>query len=409
MKGLSKLVLGIALSTATLGAAVGGAVLTNNIVKEAEVAEAANTGSAGDVIFFTPSDHWAEASATFKLQWYKNSSYVGSTFMTKYTGTNKISGRDTYYASPTAAFDAVQICRFNPEKTSQWNYSNNSSVSGTKKWLFMSKTCNWDNTWAAGDSSGTTWKNNLDVIKASSDQSPSSSTTRFFVNNSNSHFNPVAIRAWGGSAAGTITGSVVSDGTIYLFTFFEDINSVWYGYADIPTNVTGFKIINCGSNDYNAYDNYYSDDEFTVSGNANCVFYCPSGGNKVTTGGAKDDAAGPELMKHVLEAVDTCSNNSYNGYNAYENLNNYYYSHATAAAKSTSCTSMSGSKTALTKTVQEHFEGMSRRPDSLPGSNILVFMSENNTAYLIAAISVVSISVIVGGYFYFRKRRETSK
>ncbi len=407
MKMLTKVLLGITLSTATLGAAVGGAVLSSNHSENLEVAEAANTGSSGDVIYFTPSNHWAEADATFKLQWYKNNNYVGSTFMSAVSESGgKMCTRTTYWATVTAAFDAVQILRFNPGKSSQWNYSNNSAVSGSNRWLVMTAGCTWDNTWCAGDSSGTYWSN-VDFSKLGTDQSASSSTTRVFVNNSGSHFNPVGIRAWGGDASPTL-GGAKADATIYHFSWFEDINSVWYGYAEIPNNATGFKIIKLSDDTYNGTPSYYQDgDELTTASLASQIIYCPSSGNTLSFGGAKDDQAGPSLMSKLLEAIDTCSSSTVNGYGAYSNLNNYFYSHATAEAKATSCTSLGG----VSKTVQEHFEGMARRPGSLPGSNYVLFnTAKNDISVILIAVSVISGIALTGfGLYFFKKRKSVSK
>ena len=369
--------------------------------KEVIQTEAANTGSAGDVIFFTPSNHWAEASATFKLQWYKNGSYLGGAFMNtvSFSG-GKMSSRTTYYAAPTAAFDAVQILRFNPQKSSQWNYSNNSSVSGSNRWLVMTASCNWDNTWCAGDSSGTYWSA-VDINKAGSDQTASTSTTRIFINNSGSHFNPAGIRAWGGDASASI-GGTTSDATIYHLNWFEDRSGVWYGYAEIPTNITGCKVVKLSSDDYDATVSYYcSNNDFAISDIASRVLYCPADGNQISFGGAKDDVAGASLMAKVLEAINTCSDSSLNGYNSYTNVNNFFYSHATAEAKSSTCTSLGGQS----KTVSEHMEGMARRPGSLPGSNILGSIAANDTSILLIAVGAVTL-LSAGGYFLLRKKKE---
>lgn len=403
MKSL-KTILGIALSVGGLGTA---ATVTGVSIAQADravidsVVEAANTGSKGDVIYFTPSDHWAEANATFKLQWYKNNNYIGSSFMNEITGNHLSTSRTSYYATVGDAFDAVQILRFNPEKTTQWNYSNNSSVSGENRWLVMTKTCNWNDTWKAGDSSGTYWSS-VDCAKLGSDQTASSSTTRVFVNNQNSHFDPVGIRAWGGDASQTI-GGAKSDATIYHLNWFEDINSVWYGYAEIPTNVTGFKIIKLSEDTYDGIPSYYQNgDEITPASLSNRIIYCPENGNDISFGGAKDNAAGPSLMSKLLEAIDTCSSSSINGYGAYSNLNNYYYSHATAEAKATNCASLGGNN----YTVQEHFEGMARRPASLPGSNVTEIVTKNNSSTIIALMSI-SLVVLsgVGLFLFIRKKK----
>ena len=326
--------------------------------------------------------------------------------MALYSSTNRISERTTYYGTVTGDFDAVQILRMNSSGDKQWNYSNNSSVNGSKRWLYMTADCTWNDTWFVGDSgSGTTWRNNVDIVKKSSEQTPSSATTRFFVYNSGSHFNPVAIRAWGGSATTTIAGSAQSDGTIYLFNFFEDDNSVRYGYADIPTNVTGFKIINCDSEDYNAYDKYYSDSEFTISGNKNCVFYCPNEGNNVTVGGAKDNVAGANLISKVIEAIDTCSSSEVNGYGTYSTLNNYYFSHATSDALAATATSLNGSNV----TIQSHIDGMSRRASNTGNGSRIINVLDNDNSELAKDITIIIFAILISasvitGYFLLRKK-----
>lgn len=383
---------------------IGAALNINGGANDAHEVAAANTGAAGDTIFFTPSNHWAEANATFKLQWYKSGTYLGSAFMeTASASVGAMSSRTTYYAKPNVAFDAVQVLRFNPQKSTQWNYSNNSSVSGTNRWLKMDANCNWDNTWSAGDASGTIWQN-VDINILRSQQSASNNSTRLFIYNSGSHFNPVAIRATGGSAAQSV-GGTTADASIYHPTWFEDVNGTWYGYCDVPTNITNFKIINCGTeNSYDAYANYFSNNEFTLASNANCVFYCPKDGNLISTGGARDNVAGPALMAKVIEAVNTCSSNSYNGYGSYTNLNNYYYSHATSAAKSSSCKSLGGSKN---YTVDQHFAELASHSSNANSRIISVFGSNSSTTSIMIVTIVTLVSVTaIGGYYFVHKRKE---
>ncbi len=405
MKNVKKLLLTTVFATLLGVGAFAGFSAVKDEAKVEQAQALSDTGSIGDYLFFTPSTHWAEAGATFKMQWYKNGAYQDSAFMDKVTlSSGSMAENDTYYAVAPVAFDAVQILRFNPGKNEQWNYSNNSSVSGSYRWIYMDPSCNWDNTWTTSSGSNVAyWKGPLDVVYKYSDQSASLNTGRVFVNNSNSHYSLVGVRAWGGSASTTIAGTQKSEGSIYLCEWFQDDNGCWYGYADIPTDVTGYNFIKLTEDDsYNAKASYTSSNSFIPDSFA-YVRYAPGEGDEFTTGGAHDKVAGANLMKKVIEAYSTCNSSVLNGYGAYNALNSSFYSFATAAAKAATHTSLGGQS----RSIQVHFEAMAARSTgkTYVGAAILgnnINSTSGSTAAIIVAVSAV---IAASGFFFFKKKR----
>lgn len=231
-----------------------------------------------------------------------------------------------------------------------------------------------------------------------------SSTGRVFFNNSGTHWGngTCAVYAWGGDASQTIDSNITMEGTFYHFNWFEDSNDIWYGYADIPTNITGYKIAKLNSDAYVTSLSYDSDNAFTPDSFA-CVKYGQSNGNYISEGGAKDDVADTALMTAVINAYNTCSDSVLNGYGAYSALNTNFYSHATDAAKSAIATSLGGKSA----TIQAHFEGMAQRSVGANSSSALIVASitKGGSMIIIIVISAISLAA-VGGYFLFRKKKE---
>ena len=227
-----------------------------------------------------------------------------------------------------------------------------------------------------------------------------------FFYNSGTHWASAAgcaVYAWGGDATNEFDSKITQEGTYYHFTWFQDDNGHYYGFADIPTNVTGYKIAKLSNSEYVTTESYSSTNSFNIDSFA-YVRYGQGDGNYISSGGADGDVAGASLMKKVIEAYNTCSNSTLNGYGAYNALNTNFYSHATAAAKSATHASLNGHTT----TIQAHFEGMASRVGRAGSSGSLLIGIVNEKTHSVAIIVIISLVSVtaIGGYFFIRRRKE---
>ena len=372
-------------------------------------------------IYFLPHDQWVQnGNERFKMNVFNGGNYLGWVEMGLY-GVSDVPGpyyhRKMYKASYSwdPQISRVQFCRMSPDFGSEYNCSGQLYLTGdgSTQVVMTNQDLNYWNNWTT-DTSGVWITPNVvqHAVYKTSDQSPSSSTGRVFFYNSGTHWasaNGCAVYAWGGSASPTIWSghSETCDATLYNLYWFTDDNGESYGYADIPTNVTGYKF--CTITDVNAYvtaTGYFSDTSFIPDSFA-YVRYGLQNGNSINSGGAKNDVAGANLMKKVIQAYNTCNSSVLNGYGAYTALNTNFYSHATSAAKAATETSLNGNSA----TIQAHFEGMMQR--SLYGSssshNLLFFKNAEKapTYAVIILISTIGLATI-GGYFFYQKRKENN-
>lgn len=364
--------------------------------------------------YFVPSENWMADNAVFGIDCYDNTNKKGWVPGTK-VGTATYQGRDVYKMQVTNSdwyINQIVVFRQSSSGTT-WNESakyvkvDANYGSGTNL-LVMDQTKS-GSSWNIG--SGATWKNTFELIAKTTDQAPSSSTTRIFFNNTDTHWSNTggcAVRAWGGSASKAIYDGRKAEATLYVLKFVQDdaTGGYYYGYADIPLDVDGFQIVKTSSeDDYGASISYYSTNDFTIGTGANRVLFGQSSGNYISTGGAKGDSAGSVLMAAVLAAINTCSSNAYNGYGAYSNLNNYFYSHATNAAKEAACVSLGG----VSKTVAEHFKGISERAAGGSSARFVPGPSSEQspltlTLWIVLGAGVLGLGAIGAAYFVSKKK-----
>ena len=412
------------LSIVTIAAAgVFGAVNFKSTKSELEtetVSVNAETWTQNPTIYFVPSSQWTQNGAErFKMNYYDNANYIGYVEMSfEGTGAAKglFYGRKVYkgVVNNGTYVSRIQICRMS-SSFEQWNYSGQILLSdnNSKPVLMTDSTLsNW-NDWTT-NTSGVWFQETQDFsVYKTSDYSPSSSTGRVFFNNTGTHWadnsstnKGCAVYAWGGDASPRkwTTGNTVYSATVYHLTWFNDDNGMSYGYADIPLNASGYKFVRTTvADEYTTGLGYFSDNSFNIDSFAYVRFGLTSG-NTINSGGAKNDVAGANLMKKVIEAYDTCSSSVLNGYGAWSALNTNFYSHATSAALSATQKSLNGSST----TIQAHFEGMASRVGRSGSSGSLLIglvNKETQNIAIIVIISLVSVTAI-GGYFFIRKRQE---
>lgn len=375
-------------------------------------------------IYYLPHDQWVQnGNERFKMNVFNGGTYKTYVEMSLY-GTSSVPGpyynRKMYFATCTYNDgwpSRIQFCRMSPDFSSEYNHSGQIYLTGdgATQVLMTNHDLNYWNDWTT-DTSGVWLTPTVaqNAVYKTSDQSPSSSTGRVFFYNSCTHWASkpgCAVYAWGGSASPTIWSgkSQVSSATIYHLNWFTDDNGESYGYADIPTDITGYKFCTIkNADDVNSYFvtiDYFSDTSFIADSFA-YVRYGLGSGNAISSGGAHGDVAGANLMKKVIEAYNTCSSSVLNGYGASDALNLNFYSHATAAAKSATHASMNGT----TATIQTHFEAMaSRKAGGRSSSANVLFplLGIQNDKYLIliVVISIIGVTTI-GGYFFYKKRKK---
>lgn len=370
-------------------------------------------------VYFVPCNNWVQnGSERFKMGYYDNGTYKGDVEMTlEGTGSANglFKGRKVYKGVVTDGtyVSRVQMFRMSSSYT-QWNYSAQIYLTdgNASPVLMMDADFSTYDNWSTSNSG--IWFNALQdySVCKTSDYSASSSTGRVFFNNSGTHwadnstYKGCAVYAWGGDASPKkwTTGSAVYSATVYHLTWFNDDNGMAYGYADIPLNASGYKFVRTTvADEYTTGLGYFSDNSFNIDSFAYVRFGLTSG-NAINSGGAKNDVAGANLMKKVIEAYDTCSSSVLNGYGAYNALNTNFYSHATSTALSATEKSLNGSST----TIQVHFEGMASRVGLSGSSGSLLIGLANKETQNIAIIVIISLvsMTAIGGYFFIRKRQE---
>ena len=420
MKKLVKL-----LSIVTMAAAGAFALVnvSNKKVDDKVAQVSAESWNQDVTVYFVPSNNWVSAGhERFKMNCFDGATHKGYVEMSlEGTGSAKglFYGRKVYKGVVTDHnwyISRIQICRMNQYFSEEYNYSGTIYLTNgnASPVLMTDATMGAWNGWTT-ETSGV-WFNALQdySVYKTSDYSPSSSTGRVFFNNSGTHwadnstYKGCAVYAWGGDASPKkwTSGSAVYSATVYHLTWFNDDNGMSYGYADIPLNATGYKFVRTTvADEYTTGLGYFSDNSFNIDSFAYVRFGLTSG-NTINSGGAKDDVAGANLMEKVIEAYDTCSSSALNGYGAYNALNTNFYSHATAAALSTTHNSLNGNTT----TIEAHFEGMASRQGrgGSSGSLLLGFTNEKTqNIAIIVIISIISVSA-VGGFFFIKKRKETN-
>ncbi len=374
-------------------------------------------------VYFVPCNNWVQnGSERFKMGYYDNGTYKGDVEMTlEGVGAAKglFFGRKVYKGVVTDGtyVSRVQMFRMSPTYT-QWNYSAQIYLTdgNASPVLMMDADFSTYDNWSTS-SSGIWFNATQDYsVYRTSDYSPSSSTGRVFFNNSGTHwadnstYKGCAVYAWGGSASPRkwTSGSAVYSATVYHLTWFNDDNGMSYGYADIPTDISGYKFVRTTvADEYTTSLGYFSDTSFIPDSFAYVRFGLTSG-NAIDSGGAKNDVAGVNLMKNVIQAYNTCNSSVLNGYGAYDALNTNFYSHATSAAKAATEQSLGGQ----TMSIQAHFDGMASR--SAGGGRSLgvgllnpLFGNKNNFLVPIVIVSIIGVTTI-GGYFFYKKRKENN-
>lgn len=400
--------------------AIGGFALISNIDFSKSEEVKAESWIQNPTVYFVPCNNWVQnGGERFKMNYYDNGTYKGNVEMTlEGTGAAKglFYGRKVYKGVVTDGtyVSRVQILRMSPEYT-QWNYSGQIYLTdgNASPVLMMDADFSTYDNWTTS-SSGVWFNAEQDYsVYKTSDYSPSSSTGRVFFNNSGTHwadnsgnYKGCAVYAWGGDASPRkwTSGSATYSATVYHLTWFNDDNGMSYGYADIPLNASGYKFVRTTvADEYTTGLGYFSDNQFNIDSFAYVRFGNVSG-NEISSGGAKDDVAGANLMKKVVQAYDTCSSSVLNGYGAYNALNTNFYLHATAAAKSATEKSLNGQ----TKTIQAHFEGMqARSTGGTPSSRIILgeTAEKAGTYALVIIVGIIGVSAI-GSYFFLRRRKE---
>ena len=410
---LKRLISGLMLSSSLI-VGLGVFASVDSEKESKEVAEVkAESWTQNPTIWFCPHHNWVqENNERFKMNYYDNANYMGSVEMT-YWGTSTVPGpyynRKVYRGVVTdgSYVSRIQICRMSPAYE-QYNYSGQIYLTdgNGSPMLMMENDVNYWNDWTT--SSNGVWFTQVkqNAVYKTTDQRASSSTGRVFFYNSGTHWASAAgcaVYAWGGSASPKIWSNqtINADATIYNLNWFTDDNGESYGYADIPTDITGYKF--CTITDVNKYFTsvgYYSDTEFIADSFA-YVRYGLADGNAISSGGAKNDTAGANLMKKVIQAYDTCSSSVLNGYGAYSALNTNFYSHATAAAKAATEKSLGGA----TLSIQAHFEAMSSRSSSASALSSILAEHITSGGSTVAIIAITAVSLMaIGGYFFFKKK-----
>ena len=408
---------------ATAGVLAGAIFKSKKEASNDDIAEVKAESYYGTVnIYFLPHDQWVQnGNERFKMNVFNGGTYLGWVEMGLY-GVSTVPGpyynRKMYKASYSwdPWISRVQFCRMSADFGTEYNCSSQIYLTGDgdTQVLMTNHDLNYWSNWNT-DTSGVWLTPNVvqHAVYKTSDQSPSSSTGRVFFYNSGTHWASAAgcaVYAWGGSASPTIWSghSETCDATLYNLNWFTDDNGESYGYADIPTNVSGYKFCTITNvNEYVTATGYFSETSFIPDSFA-YVRYGLQNGNTINSGGAKNDVAGANLMKKVIQAYNTCSSSVLNGYGAYNALNTNFYSHATASAKSATEKSLGGS----TATIQAHFEAMQYRSvNGLPSSvHNLLFLKNTEKAPIYLVVVIVSIVAIssIGGYFFYTKRKESN-
>ncbi len=378
----------------------GGAILVSSLDKEQIEASASTTTT----IYFTPDSNWADASAGFRVGTTSNfnsahqMSLVSNDFKAKIAN---YSGNTIYSYTFTGSVGNVYFFRTSSDGGTKWNYSNE-VVRPSDQYYFI-KTANWWDTWTQDQGS---W-NNTDTIYTTEEQTASSQTGRVFFHNSGTSWasdGAPSVRAWGGDAG--MRDSKTTSASIYNLNWVQDDTGTYYGYADIPTNVSGFQfVLMSGTGTYKSIWNYQKNDAFTPNSESfSCVFYCGEYSKEnmiITIGGAKDDKAGATLLTKVYEAHYSCSGNIYNGYPTVSNLDNHFYSHALEGATATTIDT--------SYTISNKHATMTRMNNTTNQSALRLIKTNSvmDAGYLLTIIPILLVTTI--GLSMFLKKKKINK
>lgn len=376
MKGL-KTILGIALATTGFAGSVAFGI-TGNVSSKAKVAEAA--GSSSGYVFVDISGTSSYSDGIYCHNW--------GTDGTTWPGTKMTLLQDNiYYCQLKNASNNMLI--FNNNNGKQ---TGDTSINSKLFYMDSDTACHADDKSTA----------RMDYTVGTS-TTPSSSTTRLFIHHDNcgnwKTSSTSKIRCWGSSSYLNCV-----DAYIYDLSFFENdgtgASGQWYGYVDVPKDITGWQLVRTNSS-YAREIWAFQDGDVTNSFSSRIWRLSEYDWSWSWDTNKGDSNPGGSLMAKIVEAIDTCSSDANNGYGAYSELNSNFYSKATALGKSQTVTSLGGKSA----TVQEHFEGMARRPESLPGLNNVVQSKKNNATALVIVIVSVSAITAVGAMILIRKKK----
>lgn len=260
------------------------------------------------------------------------------------------------------------------------------------------------------NSAGTdgTWTSNVDKHYTSAHQTPSSNTMRLFVNNSNvSNWNSegavTAIRCWGSSSFES-----PYEGATYDLQWFGNEESgasgKWYGYADVPTDISGWAICRCSGSGWGYVWNEGPKQESVAASSAARLYILKEYNWDFSLDSTTSDSAvGPSMACKILEAYDTCSSSNLNGYGAYSALYSNFFSHLTSSAETQPCTSLNGKSMA----VSAHVNGMAERSgNALPFSAWIIPNNIESTSITLAVVISVAAMAMISGFFLIKKKRK---
>ena len=374
MKGL-KTILGISLATIGLSGAIAVGVVTNTQANKAEIAQAATYDY--DVYVDIQGADNDYQTAVYCHNWGVEGTTWPGTPMTQVEGTlYGVNLKDS--GNTNCKFDAGQ------------DKAQTGDLTVNKHKVYLLNTNEWVD---------------INHFIDNESQGASTATTRVFVNNSfagnwTSGESKTMIRAWG-------SASYDFDGAIYDLTWIHndetDASGRYYGYADIPVDVTSWQLVRINPNVYRRIWDYGPTGSVASGGSARIYQLQEEGWNfswNETTG---DSAVGTKFAKAIIEAYSTCSDSGLNGYGAYTNLNNNFFKQLLDSAKSVEWKSLGGN---AGFTIEENIEGMKARATAASSSNLIKPTTVDNN---IVALVVVSASVIAvcttGAYLVLRKKK----
>ena len=379
--------------------------------------------------YFIPSNKWIAAGTTYKFNQFHGNGWTPVT-MTRapaiascgaaertYSGISTTQA--VYYVTTTKPIHTFQVLCF--DGSTQKYASGSIEPSPDYKMVIIPRDCDWAETMVPNDASGTYWSS-LDIFRKTTDVSLSKTTVRVFFCHKNTHWNSyqetVGVRAWGGDAAITV-GPQAFEHTIYFMNWFQDndgTNNMYYAYADIPNNVTGYDFVKLEKtadddayNNYNSKIHYSSENSFTLDSVA-WIRYGRDSGNYLDTGGTYNmesgGKAGSNLLTHIFEARDTCSNSILNGYGDIGALTDNFYSHKADGAENASVTSLGGSSDKLSV----HYSAMVSRNAGGSSAGIIPGPSRDQspltlTLWIVLGAGILGLGAIGTAYLVSKKKK----
>ena len=345
---LSKTFLGIALSISSASVLVGAGVVIN--ANSENIKSASATGSTGYVFIDISS-----APASFEDSVYCHNWGVEST---EYPGTKMTLLQDNIYYCALKNSGNTGIKFNNGSGTATGDLGFNPTTYGRLFYLNAEGTNgNWDDKTTA----------RMDYIYEEGGPAPSSSSVRLFINNSDcGNWNsgekkPITvIRCWGSASYVDCV-----DGALYPVKWFQNTGTgaseLWYGYADVPADITGWKVHRANPDYLRHFWNDGPEGNVTGSFGARIWKMQESDWSWSWSATTSDENVGEVFMTKIFEAYTTCSNSSKNGWNAYPSLNANFFENATDDALDEEMYSLGG-KVAFK--ASEHIAGMFAGYDS---------------------------------------------